>query len=146
MSSRWEAGVGFRGRAAACAVLFAGVGCNSLDPPRKEQDGPRLVIPTDVRKPVIASVKPPPVSGGTLVVTRSSLAVASDPERDTIVVADIASGSVRVIIPLEKGDEPGRLVEDNAGHVHVALRRGGAVVTIDPATGAVLDRRAVCGA
>jgi mono/diheme cytochrome c family protein len=47
---------------------------------------------------------------------------------------------------LESGDEPGRLVEDDVGRVHVALRRGGAVVSIDPATGAILARRPVCGA
>lgn len=104
------------------------------------------MIPTDVRKPVTASVKPPPVSGGTLIVTRASLAVASDPERDTIVVADLTSQRVLKTIALEKGDEPGRLVEDNAGRVHVALRRSGAVVTVDPVSGALLDRRAVCGA
>jgi len=49
-------------------------------------------------------------------------------------------------VALEAGDEPGRLVEDGDGHVHVALRRGGAVVTIDPATRGVLARRPVCGA
>jgi mono/diheme cytochrome c family protein len=125
---------------------LAGVGCNALDPPQKREDGQRLVIPTDVRKPHRASVKPPPVTGGTLIVTRSSLAVASDPEHDTIVIADVLAGTVRSTIALEKGDEPGRLVEDGVGRVHVALRRGGAIVTIDPAAGTVLDRRAVCGA
>ena len=33
---------------------------------------------------------------------------------------------------LQPGDEPGRVIEDAAGHVHVALRRGGALVSIDP--------------
>src|SRR5262245_38072276 len=146
MSSWWEAGVGFRGRAAACAVFLTGVGCNSLDKPIEETDGSRLVIPTDTRKPVRASTKPPPVTGGTLVVTRSGLAVAADPERDVVVIADIAQASVRSTLALEKGDEPGRLVEDDAGRVHVALRRGGAVVTIDPSAGTLLDRRSVCGA
>ena len=37
-------------------------------------------------------------------------------------------------------------MEDAQKHVHVALRRGGAVVTIDPLTGTVLNRRAVCKA
>lgn len=129
-----------------CAVLLTGVGCDSLDKPIEETDGNRLVIPTDTRAAVRARTKPPPVSGGTLVVTRAGLAVASDPERDVIVVADIASAQMRTTIALEPGDEPGRLVEDAAGRVHVALRRGGAVVTIDPSAGTVLDRRSVCGA
>jgi hypothetical protein len=128
--------------------LVAGlVSCNSFDAPIEESDGSRLVIPTDVRRPVYAANKPPPVSGGTLLVTRASgLAVASDPERDAIVVARLGSGTLLGSIALEKGDEPGRLVEDAAGRVHVALRRGGAIVTVDPSTLSVLDRRPVCGA
>jgi mono/diheme cytochrome c family protein len=123
------------------------VGCNAFDRPIKETDGTRLVIPTDIRKPVHAQTKPPPVSGGTLIVTRSGrLAVASDPERDQIVVAELASARLVGTIALERGDEPGRLVEDATGRVHVALRRGGAVVTVDPITGTVVDRRSVCGA
>ena len=50
------------------------------------------------------------------------------------------------MVPLAAGDEPGRVVADAAGRAHVALRRGGALVTIDTATGALLDRRAVCAA
>src|SRR5258707_536707 len=44
------------------------------------------------------------------------------------------------------GDEPGRLVEDATGLVHVALRRGGAIVSLDPKTGVLGARRAVCSA
>ena len=107
----------------------------------------RLIIPTDVRPAVHAVNKPPPVSGGTLLVTRSGThAVVSDPERDTILVADLASGSIAGTIALQPDDEPGRVVEDFSGRVHVALRRGGAVVTVDPVTRVVVDRRAVCGA
>jgi mono/diheme cytochrome c family protein len=137
----------FRGLSAT-GVVLACFGCNALDAPIDESgDGQRLVIPTDIRKPVIAEKKPPAMSGGTLLVTRSGLfAVASDSERDTLVVADLAAGTVKTTIALAPGDEPGRLVEDAAGRVHVALRRGGAVVTIDPVAGTVLDRRAVCGA
>jgi mono/diheme cytochrome c family protein len=129
-----------------CAVFLTGTACNSLDKPIEETDGSRLVIPTDTRRPVRATTKPPPVTGGTLAVTRSGLAVASDPERDVIVIADLASAQILKTIALERGDEPGRLVEDAAGRVHVALRRGGAVVTIDPSAGTVLERRSVCGA
>ena len=123
-------------------------GCDSLDKPVPEdENGSRLVIPTDIRPAFRASRMPPPISGGTLLVTRSGrFAVASDTERDAIVVADITQGSVFGTVPLEPGDEPGRLVEDADGRVHVALRRGGAVVTIDPTTLSVLARRHVCGA
>ncbi|HVR21266.1 MAG TPA: hypothetical protein VMS65_16245, partial [Polyangiaceae bacterium] len=124
----------FRGIGSVWLVL-ASVGCNAFDAPIPESDGERLVVPTDIRRPVVAEKKPPAISGGTLLVLRSgALAVASDPERDAIVVADLGSGTVRGTIALEAGDEPGRLVEDATGRVHVALRRGGAVVTVDPWT------------
>jgi hypothetical protein len=47
---------------------------------------------------------------------------------------------------LTPGDEPGRVVEDGAGRAHVALRRGGAVVSIDVASGTIAGRRSVCAA
>jgi mono/diheme cytochrome c family protein len=130
------------------SFVVACVGCNAYDAPiDDDSDGQRLVIPTDIRKPMIAEKKPPAVSGGTLLVTRDgALAVASDPERDTMVVVDIARGVVLHRIALQPGDEPGRLVEDAARRVHVALRRGGAVVTLDPNAGTIVDRRPVCGA
>jgi DNA-binding beta-propeller fold protein YncE len=49
-------------------------------------------------------------------------------------------------VVLETGDEPGRVVEDAAGRIHVALRRAGAVVTVNATDGVVLRREAVCGA
>jgi hypothetical protein len=96
---------------------------------------------------VTAAVPPPPISGGTLLALQSgSFAVASDPDRDAIYVINTASASLLYTIPLQSGDEPGRLVEDGAGRVHVALRSGGALVTIDPTGGTVLERRSVCPA
>jgi hypothetical protein len=38
------------------------------------------------------------------------------------------------------------VAEDGAGRVHIALRSGGALVTLDEATGALVARRAVCPA
>ncbi|HVU52717.1 MAG TPA: cytochrome c [Polyangia bacterium] len=96
---------------------------------------------------VTAAVAPRPVSGGTLVVLRDGhTAVASDPDRDVVYVADLSTRAVRARVALVAGDEPGRLVEDGAGLVHVALRRGGAVVTLDPAMGTVTSRQSVCAA
>ncbi len=94
-----------------------------------------------------AAVAPPPISGGTLLaLSDGATAVASDPDRDAVYVVDLASGTVTFTIALQSGDEPGRLVEDGAGRVHVALRGGGALVTLDPATGTVVARRNVCPA
>src|SRR5207237_7892933 len=55
-------------------------------------------------------------------------------------VVDLGSHSTQSYA-LTAGDQPGRLVEDAAGRIHVALRRGGALVTLD---GATLSRRDAC--
>ncbi len=90
---------------------------------------------------------PPPISGGTLLgLQAGSLAVASDPDRDALYVIDTSAAKLLKTIALQNGDEPGRLVEDGVGRVHVSLRSGGALVTVDPTTGTVLSRRPVCPA
>jgi mono/diheme cytochrome c family protein len=110
---------------------------------RAELPGGRIV---EDDPPVVAATRPPPLSGGTLLVTRDEAnAVASDPERDRVLIVDLTSASVREVA-LEPGDEPGRGVEDEDGHVHVALRRSGDLVTIDVSSATVTGRRQVCGA
>src|SRR5207253_4481434 len=49
-------------------------------------------------------------------------------------------------VALSRGAEPGRLVEDGAGRVHVALRGARAIVTIDPASAKIVDWQEVCTA
>ena len=126
-------------------ALGLGVGCDDessvappfVDPPNDPEN--QVVIHSDVR--------PPAISGGTLAVTRNGLtAIASDPDRDRIVLVDLSTNAVKKEIPLESGDEPGRVVEDALGIAHVALRRGGAIVSIDVDSGDVLGRREVCAA
>jgi mono/diheme cytochrome c family protein len=119
-----------------------------------EIDDGVIEVPVDpANQDVVRSdVAPPPISGGTLLVTADhTRVIAADPDRDRIVVVAAPSGGVgdwTVVetIPLQDGDEPGRVVEDAEGRVHVALRRGGALVTIDPRSGRVLGRRDVCAA
>ena len=140
--SRTKTGLG-----AAVALGVALGGCNSFDKRADDSNEPRLVIPLDERAPVTAPVTPPAISGGTLsVLSDNSAAIVADPERDRISIVDLATRAVRTTIQLQPGDEPGRSVEDGQRRVHVALRRGGAVVSIDPLTGSVLSRRAVCKA
>lgn len=104
-------------------------------------------IRPDFGATVVATVPPPPISGGTLLVTADgSRAIAADPDRDVVYGVTLSTGNVAYTVALQTGDEPGRLVEDGAKRVHVALRRGGALVTIDEATGAILARRPVCPA
>ncbi|HET6280796.1 MAG TPA: hypothetical protein VFH73_07520, partial [Polyangia bacterium] len=96
---------------------------------------------------VRAAVPPPPLSGGTLhVMASGTAAVLSDPDRDRVYVVDLRTGKVRADVALSPADEPGRIAEDRMGRVHIALRRGGALVTLDPATGMIAARRQVCPA
>jgi hypothetical protein len=105
------------------------------------------IVASDERAPVRAPSSPPPISGGTLLVTHDGhFAVAADPDRNRVSVVSIEDRILLHTIPLEVGDEPGRVVEDAWGMIHVALRRGGAVATIDPEAGVVLRRTATCGA
>jgi hypothetical protein len=109
--------------------------------PDPAPDGP---FSCDVGNPPVTAETPPPaLSGGTLLAF-GNLAAVADPNRDAVYIVDLGAFLVTQTIALSPGDEPGRLVADAAGHVHVALRRGGAVATIDPATGAILARTPVC--
>lgn len=89
---------------------------------------------------------PPPIGAATLVITTSGRAVGTDPDRDRVSIVDLDRVEVSATVPFEKGDMPGRVVDDGKGHVHVVLQRAGAVATIDVATGDLIDRRAVCPA
>lgn len=85
-----------------------------------------------------------PISGGTLLVSRDGrLAAVSDPEGDRVWLVDLAPLRVRAEVALAPGDEPGRIVEDYGLRFHVALRRGGALATLDE-RGELMLRRAVC--
>ncbi len=101
----------------------------------------------DTRPIVSAEHPPPPISGGTLLaLSEPGRAVVADPDRDRIVIVDTETPAVLHDVALEVGDEPGRLVEDAAGRVHVVLRGSGELVTVDPTTGELVERRAVCQA
>jgi hypothetical protein len=94
-----------------------------------------------------AAEAPPAISGGTLrIMADGHTAIAADPDRDQVYVVDLTAHAVSFTVPLQHGDEPGRVVIDGAGRAHVALRRGGALVTIDPKTGTIAARRDVCAA
>ena len=94
------------------------------------------------------STPPPfgvPITGGTLLVTKSGHAVVSDPDRDRIAIVDLSTGTTTRELQLTPGDEPGRVIEDGAGRIHVALRRGGSLLTLDSAaSGEVTALRRVC--
>jgi mono/diheme cytochrome c family protein len=86
-----------------------------------------------------------PMTGGTLLVLKDGkTAVAADPDRDMVSIVDLTGPSVKAQIQLPIGSEPGRMVQDDSGQVHVALRRGGGVATIDLFSGMQVGLRQVC--
>jgi mono/diheme cytochrome c family protein len=95
---------------------------------------------------VVAETPPPPLSGGTLLVTRDGqTAFASDPDRDQLYLADLNTEALLATIPLMPGDEPGRVLESPHG-LFVVLRGAGAIAKVDLQSRAVVARRKVCPA
>lgn len=86
----------------------------------------------------------PPISGGTLASISDTRLVAADPDRDRVLVIDLVAGSARSV-PLQPGDEPGRVVVHGA-RAYVALRGAGALITLEVETATVAARTAVCSA
>jgi hypothetical protein len=104
-------------------------------------------VSVDDRPVVTAEKAPPPISGGTLLVlSEGGRAVVSDSDRDRVFIVSLSSLVVEVSFPLEDGAEPGRLVEDADGRVHVALRGTGEILSIDTRENAAVDRRPACRA
>ena len=88
-----------------------------------------------------------PLVGGTLLIARDgNIAIASDPDRDRIFVADLTAARLLREIVLEPGREPGRMAQDGSGRVFVVLRSGGQLVTLAPDSFALVERRPVCPA
>jgi len=73
---------------------------------------------------------PPAISGGTLLTTRDgNLLVGADPERDQLYFLDARTERLLFTRALQPGDEPGRIAEDAAGNIHVALRGSGMIAS-----------------
>lgn len=86
---------------------------------------------------------PPPVSGGTLAVGERVFIVA-DPDRDRVLLVDRFTRDVRVA--LNDLPEPGRVLLDGRGQVHVLLRGSGEVLSFDLDRPDHPVRTPVCGA
>jgi DNA-binding beta-propeller fold protein YncE len=81
-----------------------------------------------------------------LLVTRNgSTALAADPERAALFLVDLKTLGVREV-HVEAGDELGRVVEGADGVAYVLARRGGALLVVDLAQGAITRRVPVCAA
>jgi len=137
-----------RGFFLAIAVAAIGACYDQTDigtPPSIGRGGMPVGPARDYGPFVTAERQPPPISGGTLAISNDGLrAYAADSDRDRVFIVDLESETLLHEVALNTDDEPGRIIEDGVGRVHVALRHGGAVVTIDPKTGTISERRAVC--
>jgi DNA-binding beta-propeller fold protein YncE len=86
---------------------------------------------------------PPPISGGTLVAL-DTMVIASDPDRDRIVVLDRIANDVLGVAELPPGAEPTRIALDAAGRAHVVLRGTGEIYSFAAEFPTSGERRAVC--
>jgi hypothetical protein len=143
-----------------CVVLATGCGFgpeeaadttgNADEAPPVETPAPAGDTPVPVEGPSLeihrASVRPGPITGGTLAVTPDArYAVLADGDRGRVLRVDLSDMSV-VSTALEPGDEPGRVLLDAPGETaYVALRGAGAVLALDVAGGAVKWRAPACG-
>jgi len=91
---------------------------------------------------------PSPITGGTLAVTDDgALALAAEPDRDTVWLVSLR-GALEVVgqVRLRPGDQPTRIALDSTGLAHVTLRGAAAVASFDPRHPERALRRSVCPA
>ncbi len=140
----------------ACVVLAACTEAHA-PPPSIDAGGPAVSTDAAVAQPdagpapvppdpPASSLARPPASGGSMLLLSDGALAAAHPGAESLFIVDLDPPAVRVAIPLDDRVDPGRLAEDAAGHVHLVLRRAGELLTVDPASGAVLARRSVCAA
>lgn len=140
-----------------CATLFVVGACTDGEgskqtggvPPLPSVDGGPAPIPFSDRlgEVVRSAVAPPPISGGTLLVSSDeAFVVASDPERDRVWLLPTANldEPAPVFVALEPGDEPGRIEEASDGSFFVVLRGAAAVARLDATNHSVTHRFPTC--
>ncbi|MDB4974666.1 MAG: hypothetical protein JWN48_3007 [Myxococcaceae bacterium] len=101
-------------------------------------------VPARLAQLTVADHPPPSISGGTLTVSSAGdLAVAADPDRDALYLISLLDAQVRTV-QFPQGSEPGRVLLDTTGGVHVALRSSGVVARVDSASASVLVSTKAC--
>jgi DNA-binding beta-propeller fold protein YncE len=127
-------------------LSFGAVGCNALDEPIDAEGGFRMV-PTDERPALQAATAPPPLNGGTLLVTADgSLAIVTDEARDRLGVVDLRNRELQGNVQFSPGSEPGRAALGDDGAVYVVLRRKGSVARVSLDTLELSAEYPVCAA
>jgi cytochrome c len=126
----------------AGGVLLVCGACNSAPP---VPENPVPFGAPDLGTTRTLSVAPPPISGGTMLLSKDgTTAVVADPDRDFVSFVDLAGHTVRAQASLSPRDEPGRMAEDSGGLVYVALRGSGELATLSMANGQVMEKRQAC--
>jgi mono/diheme cytochrome c family protein len=102
--------------------------------------------PSPLEQPSVTQEHAPPaLSGGTLLTTRDAKwLIAADPDRDRLYFVDLERGELSHTRELSSGAEPGRLVEDDSGRIHVALRGSGELLTLTRAPDSQMTERSLC--
>ncbi len=88
-----------------------------------------------------AGPTPPPLLGGSLAID-GDIAVAGDPDRDRVLVVDLADDT---LIAEHRAGQPGRVVIGD-GRAYVTLRTEGVLLVLDLDDGRVRARHPVCAA
>ena len=92
-----------------------------------------------------AVAAPPPLGGSGMLVSKDGKQlIVADADRDRLYFVDVETHALAHVRELQAGDQPGRMVEDAAGRIHVALRGGGALLSLGRAPDAPLTRRTLC--
>jgi hypothetical protein len=129
---------------AAFACAASQLACNALDDSTASQS--RRIVPTDMRPAIQQDTPPPPLSGGTLGVTRDGrFAIVADEARDRISIVGLRPPSWLGDISIP-GSRPGRVVEGAAGTAFVVLRDAGAIASIRTSDVTLLAQHEVCAA
>lgn len=99
--------------------------------------------PQFIDSPVVEPARPPPaITGGTLAVLADDSIVVADPDRDLVYL--VSADNQLVMLTLQTGDEPGRVIQGPRNRVFVALRRAGQVLEVDMIEKAIVARHDVC--
>ncbi|MEZ4340058.1 MAG: hypothetical protein R3B82_25840 [Sandaracinaceae bacterium] len=130
----------------ALSAILVSFGCTSINSDDPSDTPPDPFFPPGFDVPFggatwRATEAPAPVTGGHLAVLPSGEVAAADPSSRRLYLVDPLSRNVTDRFDL--GGEPGRVIADSEGGVHVVLRDAAAIASLDPVTHA-LTTRAVC--
>lgn len=93
-------------------------------------DGGPLCLPMTDPAPVVTLARPPSaIAGGTLARLADGTFLAADPDRARLVLVDSTLNTVRTV-PLDAGDEPGRVIDGAGGHAYVVLRKANQILDL----------------